>query len=77
MQLISRYHKAIHVLFIVIDVFSKCAWVILLKDQKGEVITKAFQEIVKDSGSKPNDLLVDKGIEFCNRSVKSWLGVRL
>ena len=58
------------------DVFSKCTWVILLKDQKGEVITKAFQEILKDSSRKPNEMWVDKGIEFYNGSLKSWLRVR-
>ena len=33
-QLISRYNKRIKFLLCVIDIFSKCAWVVPLKDKK-------------------------------------------
>ena len=36
-------------------------------------ITNAFQNILKESSHKPNKIWVDKGSEFYNRSVKSWL----
>ena len=48
-------------------------WVISLKDKKGITITNAFQKILDESNRKPNKMLVDKGIEFYNRSKKSWL----
>ena len=44
-----------------------------LKDKKGITITNAFQKIFKESNRKPNRILVDKGSEFYNRSIKSWL----
>ena len=44
-QLISRYNKRIRFLLCAIDVHSKYAWVIPLKHQKGETITKAFQKM--------------------------------
>ena len=48
-------------------------WVISLKDKKGITITNAFQKILDESNRKPNKMWVDKGIEFYNRSKKSWL----
>ena len=32
-----------------------------------------FKKILDESNRKPNKMWVDKGSEFCNRSVKSWL----
>ena len=45
MQLISQFNKGIRFLLCVIDIFSKCACVIPLKDTKGITITNAFQKI--------------------------------
>ena len=73
MQLISKFEKGIRFLLYVIDIYSKNAWVIPLKDQKGITITNAFQKILKESNSKPNTVCVDKGSKFYNRSMKSWL----
>ena len=36
-------------------------------------VTNAFQKFLKESSRKPNKIWVDKGSEFYNRSVKSWL----
>ena len=55
------------------DIFSKYAWVALLKDKKGVTIGNAFQSILKKSNRKPNKLLVDKGSQFYNNSFKKWL----
>ena len=52
MQLLSRYNKGIRILLCVIDIFSKYAWVVPLKDKKGISIVKAFQSILKQSNSK-------------------------
>ena len=74
MQLLSRYNKGIRFLLCVIDIFSKYAWVVPLKDKKGISIVKAFQIILKESNSrKPNKIWVGKGSEFCNASFKKWL----
>ena len=35
MQLISKYNKGVRFLLCVIDIFSKYAWVVRLKDKKG------------------------------------------
>ena len=43
MQLLSKHHKGIRFLLCVIDIYSKYAWVVPLKDKKGISIVKAFQ----------------------------------
>ena len=73
MQLISKFNKGFRFLLCVIDIFSKYAWVVPLKDKKGITITNAFQKILKESNRKPNKIWVDKGTEFYNNSVKKWL----
>ena len=73
MQLLSKYNKRIRFLLCVIDIFSKYAWVVPLKDKKCVSITTAFQSILKQSNRKPNKIWVDKGSEFYNASFKKWL----
>ena len=72
-QLLSKYDKGIRFLLCVIDIFSKYAWVVPLKDEKGISIVKAFQSILKQSNRKPNKIWVDKGSEFYNAYFKKWL----
>ena len=64
MQLLSKYNKGVRFLLCVIDIFSKYAWVVLLKDKKGISIVKAFQSILKQSNRKPNKIWVDKALNF-------------
>ena len=73
MQLLSKFNKGFRFLLCVIDIFSKYAWVIPLKDKKGVSIVNAFQKILDDSKRKPNKIWVDKGSEFYNNSFKKWL----
>ena len=85
MQLLSKYNKGIRFLLCVIDIFSKYAWVVPLKDKKGISIVKAFQITLKQSNSRqrakctsakhvePNKIWVDKGSEFYNAYCKKWL----
>ena len=73
MQLLSKYNKGIRFLLCVIDIFSKYAWVVPLKDKEGISIVKAFQSILKQSSRKPNKIWVDKGSKFYNAYLKKWL----
>ena len=73
MQLLRRYNKGIRFLLCVIDIFSKYAWVVPLKDKKGVSTVTAFQSILKQSNRKPNKIWVDQGSEFYNASFKKWL----
>ena len=69
----------IHFLLCVIDIYSKYAWVVPLKENF--TITNALQNILDESnrheakseGRKPNRIWVYKSSEFYNRSMKFWL----
>ena len=56
-----------------IDIYSRYAWVVPLKDKKNITITNAFQKNLVESNHKPSKVWVDKGKEFYNRLMKSWL----
>ena len=73
MQLISKHNKGIRYHLCVIDLFSKYAWVVPLKDKKGVSIVNAFQNIFKKSNRKTNKIWVDQGSEFYNNVLKKWL----
>ena len=66
MQLISKFNKKFRFLLCAIDIFSKYAWDVPLKDKKGISVVNAFQKILNRSGCKPNKIWVDKGSEFYN-----------
>ena len=59
MQLITTLNKGICFLLCVTDGFSKCAWVIPLKDKRGIKVTNAFKKLLDESNCKPNKLWVD------------------
>ena len=63
MQSLSKFNKGFKYLLCAIDLFSKYAWVIPLKDKKGTSIVNAFQKIIS-KGRKPNKIWVDQGSEF-------------
>ena len=73
MQSLSKYNKGIKYLLCAIDLFSKYAWVVPIKNKKGISIVDVFQKILKESNRKPNKIWVDKGNEFYNNSFKRWL----
>ena len=56
MQLISKFNKGFRFLLCVIDIFSKYAWVVPLKDKKGVSTVDVFQKILDKSGRKPNKI---------------------
>ena len=73
MQLISRFNKGFRFLLCVIDIFSKYAWAVPLKDKKGVSIVNAFQKVLDGSNRKPHKIWVDKGSKFYNSSFTKWL----
>ena len=48
MQSLSKYNKGIKYLLCAIDLFSKYAWVVPIKDKKGVSIVDAFQKYWKN-----------------------------
>ena len=56
-----------------IDLYSKYAFLVPLKDKKGISIVNAFDKIIKQSNRKPSKIWVDQGSEFYNRDFTKWL----
>ena len=73
MQSLSRKNKGIKYLLCAIDLYSKYAFVISLKDKKGISIVNAFNKIIKQSNRKPNIIWVDQGGEFYNNVFEKYL----
>ena len=74
MQSLSKKNKGIKYLLCAIDLYSKYAFVIPLKNKKGISIVNGFNKIIKQSNSaKPNKIWVDQGSEFYNNVFKNWL----
>ena len=72
MQAFSMENKGIKYLLTVIDIFSKYAWAVPLKNKTGESVTEAFNNIVSE-GRTPKNLWVDEGKEFYNKTFQSFL----
>ena len=75
MQSLSKYNKGIKYSLCAIDLFSKYAWVIPIKDKKWTSIVNAFKKILSDSNRKPNKIWVDQGTEFYNKPLKDFLKI--
>ena len=71
MQSLSKYNKGIKYLLCAIDLFSKYAWVVPIKDKKKASIVNAFKKIISEGSEaeskerrKQNKIWVDWGSEF-------------
>ena len=53
--------------------FSKYAWLVHLKDERGVTIVNDFQKFFFCSMRKPTKISVDRCSEFYNSSFKNWL----
>ena len=83
MQSLSKKNKGIKYLLCAVDLFSKYAFAVPLKDKKGISIVNAFNKIIKQSNRrakgtsaqhvKPNKIWVDQEGEFYNHVFKKWL----
>ena len=72
MQTLSMSNSKYRYLLCVIDVFSKFAWVVPIKDKTGKSLIQAFQSILK-KGRSPLSLQTDKGREFLNKEFQAFL----
>ena len=76
---LSKYNNNYKLILTVIDIFTKYAWAIPLKNKSGLSITNGFKIVLGESpqgGSesrKPEKLWVDRGSEFYNKTFKSLL----
>ena len=70
----SSKNKNVKYLLSNIDVFTKFAWVKVLKDKRSKTFLNAFIEIVNESNRKSNKLWIAQGKKVYNKLMQEWLG---
>ena len=74
MQAISRFNNGTKYLLTVIDVFSKYAWVIPVKNKGSKEMLGAFKDLFTKSHPRiPKKIQTDAGKEFLNGDVQKYL----
>ena len=73
LQRYARVNKGYRYILVVVDVFSKYAWLRALKTKKGNEVSSALKDIIKNSSSPPKFLWSDRGFEYLNTFVKKLL----
>ena len=69
---LSKYNNIYKILLTVIDIITKFAWAIPLKNKSGLSITNGFKIVLSES-RKPEKLWVDRCSEFYNKTFNSLL----
>ena len=72
-QKLKKYNDGNSYILTVIDVFSKFAWAVPIKNKKPESVVEAFKKILKSCDRKPSKLLTDKGTEFRGKPFQEFL----
>jgi transposase InsO family protein len=68
---LSRQNDGYRFLLMCIDVFSKYARLVPLKNKSASTVSNAFEEMIREN--KPNLLQTDKGTEFLNSTFQKLL----
>lgn len=71
MQALSAFNNGYKYLLTCIDILSKYAWAIPLKDKKSFTVMKALEKIFSER--KPQNLQCDAGKEYTNKVVQDFL----
>ena len=72
MQSMQKFNNGYRYLLVCIDMFSKYAWVVPLKNKTGLSLVEAFK-IILASGCKSEKIITDQGREFFNKHFKALL----
>ena len=72
MQSLRKFNDGYRYLLVCIDVFSKYAWMIPLKNKSGPSLVEAFK-VILSSGRKPEKIMTDQGTEFLNRHFRALM----
>ena len=73
MQPFAEKNNGYRYMLNVIDVLSKYAWSVPLKDKSATSTLNAFKNIVNESNRMPKKIWVDQGKEFYNKTLDEWL----
>lgn len=73
LKTLTDFNRGYKYILTCIDIFSKHAWAIPLRNKTGLKTLKAFKTILKTSGRAPHKLQTDEGKEFLNKDFQSFL----
>ena len=68
---LKKYNNGFQYIINIIDLYSRHAWSIPVKNKTGKSIVEAFNSLSETK--KPKKLWVDNGSEFYNKIFKKWL----
>ena len=72
-QKLKKFNRGVNYLLTVVDVFSKTAWVMPMKQKTGLQTAKALEKLFRTSKRRPQNLQTDDGKEFYNKHVAKVL----
>ena len=72
-QAISKENRGFRYVLIVIDVLSRYAFAVPLKDKTAKSVIAAFKKIFNKSGRRPQKLFTDMGKEYTSNQFKDFL----
>jgi hypothetical protein len=70
-SMLARWNNGVHFLLTCVDVFSKYAWVVPMRNKTAEATRAAFEIVFSER--KPTQLMTDSGREFENRIVYDYM----
>ena len=70
---LSRQNAGYKYLLTCIDVLSKYAWVLPIRDKRGNTLVTAIKQMMTNSQREPYHIQTDKGTEFTNRLLQAFL----
>ncbi|HRP36788.1 MAG TPA: DDE-type integrase/transposase/recombinase, partial [Candidatus Dojkabacteria bacterium] len=73
LESLVSYNDGYKYMLCIIDVFSKFAWAVALKNKTAATVLAAVKDVVKKSKRIPEKIWVDQGSEFYNKSFKDWI----
>ena len=69
----EKQNSGFKYIYCIIDVFTKFAWIIPLKDKQATTVLNAFKKVITTSKWKPKKIWTDKGTEFYNSNMTAYL----
>lgn len=72
MESLVKYNQGFKFILCAIDVFSKFAWCVPLKNKSAETVLNALTDIIKKNERSPQKIWVDRGSEFYNKEFLKW-----
>ena len=73
MTYVSKHNDGYQFILVAIDIFSRYGWAVAIKSKKANDVLKGIEEIFDSTGRRPRTIRMDKGSEFVNAKVKTFL----